>query len=178
MRDWEWEQDPKHLVFCLSRYKFVSKMLAGSERVVEIGAQQGWASEIVRREVGELILTDKLEYPGITQHDILKGPVQKADAVYCLDVIEHIKPSETRRFIKNLKLSLNPKGICIVGSPSFESRKFATEKMVHINCMKAKTLKTEMERQFNPVFIFGMNDEVIHTGFDAMRHYNLAIGIA
>tara|TARA_S200000501_G_scaffold316311_1_gene309128 strand:- start:240 stop:458 length:219 start_codon:yes stop_codon:yes gene_type:complete len=32
-----WREDPKHLVFRLARYKFVAKMLSGSENVLEIG---------------------------------------------------------------------------------------------------------------------------------------------
>ena len=32
-----WHEDPKRLVFTLSRYKFVSKMLAGKNNVTEVG---------------------------------------------------------------------------------------------------------------------------------------------
>jgi hypothetical protein len=32
-----WHEDPKRLVFTLSRYKFVAKMLSGLQQVVEIG---------------------------------------------------------------------------------------------------------------------------------------------
>lgn len=178
MRDWEWKSDPKHLLFALSRYKFVAKMLSGLDRVAEIGAEQGDLSELVRREVGELVVTDLHPFPGVVQHDILESPLIGFDAVYSLDVLEHIKPQDTEWFLRNMKLSLRPKGICIIGSPSLRSWEFATEKKAHINCLAPQDLKIEMLKHFDPVFMFGMNDEVVHTGFDAMRHYNLAIGIA
>ena len=38
-----------------------------------------------------------------------------------------------------------------------------------------KGLKELLKRHFNNVYIFSMNDEVLHTGFDSMSHYILAI---
>jgi len=32
-----------------------------------------------------------------------------------------------------------------------------------------------MRRYFFKVFMFPMNDEVVHTGYSAMSHYNLAL---
>src|SRR5262249_11587737 len=49
-----WRDDPKHLVFNLSRYKFVAKMLSGSNHVLEIGCGDAFGSRIVRQEVCHL----------------------------------------------------------------------------------------------------------------------------
>ena len=32
-----------------------------------------------------------------------------------------------------------------------------------------------MQRHFHNVFLFSMNDEVVHTGFSPMAHYLLAL---
>jgi hypothetical protein len=32
-----------------------------------------------------------------------------------------------------------------------------------------------MERYFHAVFLFSMNDEVVHTGFAPMAHYLIAV---
>jgi len=32
-----------------------------------------------------------------------------------------------------------------------------------------------MQRFFHNMFMFSMNDEVVHTGYHAMAHYNLAL---
>ena len=44
-----WRDDPKRLVFSLARYKFVAKMLSGSQRVVEIGCADAFCSRIVNK---------------------------------------------------------------------------------------------------------------------------------
>ena len=53
-----WHEDPKRLVFTLSRYKFVSKMLSGKNNVVEIGCGDGFCARIVKQTVGNLLITD------------------------------------------------------------------------------------------------------------------------
>ena len=53
-----WVKDPKRLVFTLSRYKFVAKMLEGQRSVVEIGSADGFASRIVKQAVQELVAVD------------------------------------------------------------------------------------------------------------------------
>jgi hypothetical protein len=95
-----WRKDPKHLIFTLARYKFVSKMLAGRER-----------------------------------------------------------------------------GVAIIGMPSLESQPYASEqsRLGHVNCKSAPDLKALMEDFFHNVFMFSMNDEVVHTGFHKMAHYIFAL---
>ena len=39
MASFSWDKDPKHLGFVFSRYKFVSKMFSGKNKVLEIGAR-------------------------------------------------------------------------------------------------------------------------------------------
>ena len=58
---YEWMNDPKHLLFKMSRYKFVSKMLNGKKNVLEIGAGDGFASKIVSEVVKNLDLCDVTE---------------------------------------------------------------------------------------------------------------------
>jgi hypothetical protein len=53
-----WHTDPKHLLFRLARYKFVAKMLAGSEHVLEIGCGDAFGTRLVQQEVKALSATD------------------------------------------------------------------------------------------------------------------------
>lgn len=46
----------------------------------------------------------------------------------------------------------------------------------HINLKSHATLRALMAKYFENVFMFSMNDEVVHTGFGAMGHYIFAVG--
>ena len=45
-----------------------------------------------------------------------------------------------------------------------------------MNCKDAAGLRKLCERHFHNVFIFSMNDEVVHTGYHKMAHYVFAVG--
>ena len=185
-----WHEDPKRLVFTLSRYKFVAKMLTGKNRVAEIGCGDGFGARIVKQEVGQLTITDydsyfikrfedivSEKYPiSAVEHNILEGPLgQKFDAIYSLDVLEHIPINHEDIFITNIINSLTDDGVVILGMPSIESQTYASpaSKEGHINCKTGKDLKLLLEKYFHNVFLFSMNDEVVHTGFEKMAHYLL-----
>ena len=61
----------------------------------------------------------------------------------------------------------------IIGTPSQESQVHAPSRarLDRINCKSGAELKALMERYFDRVFLFSMNDEVIHTGFHPLAHY-------
>lgn len=177
----EWLRDPKHVGFVLARYKFVAKMVAGLNRVAEVGAGDGWASELVVREVHEATLTDaRPRREGVTPHDILAKPVgEDFDACYSVDVIEHVDPQMTWTFLENMADSVRNRGMVIVGTPSIESQAWASEdsRREHVNCFSFERLRSEMRKHFDPVLMFCQNDEVVHTGFPRLAHYLWAIGV-
>jgi 2-polyprenyl-3-methyl-5-hydroxy-6-metoxy-1,4-benzoquinol methylase len=110
---------------------------------------------------------------------MLDGPVPgNFDAVYSLDVLEHIDPASERLFLKNAFGSLDVDGAAVVGLPSLESQPYASpqSKAGHVNCKSGPELKSLMEEYFHNVFLFSMNDEVVHTGFHKMANYVFAIG--
>ena len=113
------------------------------------------------------------------QHDMLEGPFPGAfDAAYALDVIEHIPADQELPFVGNIVRSLTSEGILILGSPSLESQPHASppSKAGHVNCKTGKSLRALLEGFFHNVFIFSMNDEVVHTGYFPMAHYLIGIG--
>jgi SAM-dependent methyltransferase len=188
-----WEDDPRHLVFTLARYKFVSKMLAGRKHALEVGCADAFGTRLVQQEVGRVTATDfdqtfvddvlrrmDPNWPfDCRQHDLLSGPFPGSfDAAYAMDVIEHIPAAQEDAFVGNIVRSLTPDGVLILGSPSLESQAYASppSKQGHINCKSGKALQALVGRFFHNVFLFSMNDEVVHTGFAPMAHYLIAIG--
>lgn len=175
--------DPKHLGFVLARYKFVSRMLAGCGRVLEVGCGDTTGARLVKPAVGHLVGIDVHRYGSepcidVVAHDMLDGPFQSTfDAVYALDVLEHVNPDDEDRFLGNIKASLIVAGPLIIGMPSKESQIYASElsKAHHVNCKTEDDLRDTLWRHFRNVFLFGLNDETLHTGYGPMCHYRLAI---
>lgn len=188
-----WRDDPRRLVFLLARYKFASKMLSGKQRVLEVGCADAFGTRIVLQEVGSVTAVDfdpvfvqdvhnRMEPEWnfeCLNHDMLSGPVAPGDydAAYSMDVIEHIDPKDEDRFIGNIAGSLNADGVLVIGSPSIHSQTYASKASLegHVNCKDANGMKSLMERSFRNVFLFSMNDEVVHTGFSPMAHYLIAL---
>ena len=185
-----WRSDPKKLVITLSRYKFVAKMLRNKSKVLEIGCAEGWAASLVSGEVGELTLSDMDTIWEQSISDVHQGKVkfkeldfvskcadQKYDAIYALDVLEHVLPINARTFCENLIKSLTEDGVAILGMPSIESQVYASEasKEGHVNCMSGEAFRELMNNYFKNVFLFSMNDEVVHTGFSQMAHYLIVL---
>lgn len=187
-----WFSDPKRLVFVLSRYKFVAKMLTGKSRVLEVGCGDAFPVRIILQEVGSvhaididpLFIQDANErmeprWPfTCAVHDIVTAPVAgQFDAAYSLDVLEHICPDKEHDFLRNTVKSLTPNGVLIVGMPSLESQTYASplSKIGHINCKTGPEFKALMSEYFDNVFMFSMNDEVVHTGYQPMAQYLFAL---
>ena len=183
-----WNQDPKRTLFTLSRYKFVAKMFSGMNDVLEVGCADAFGTRIVQQTVNNLTAIDfdpifiedvelrkNINWPiDCFVHDMLDGPVPgKYDGIFCLDVLEHINPKKENIFINNIINSLKTNGSIIIGIPSIESQEYASpqSKAGHINCKSGEDFKKLMLNYFNNVFLFSMNDEMVHTGYDKMAHY-------
>ena len=182
MHEASFVEDPKHLGFVLARYKFVARMLCGYGDVLEVGCGDTTGSRLVQPVVDHLVGIDIVEYPhhhiAVNQWDIVKEPFPGGwDAIYALDVLEHIEPKDEPAFLRNIKNSLSPAGVFICGTPSAESQIYASPNSVreHVNCKTEDGLRHSLKIHFDHVFMFGMNDETLHTGFGPMQHYRLAL---
>jgi len=196
MTSFMFEDDPKRLSFTFARYKFASKMLAGYDKVVEIGCGDGVATRVVRQATNSVVAIDfdptfiedaqgamSEKWPiDFRVHDILQEPVSGGpfDGAFSFDVMEHIPESDEDAYMANIAASLGDHGVAIIGMPSLESQPYASalSKEGHVNCKPQEELRACLERHFHTVFTFGMNDEVLHTGYARMAHYNIALAVS
>lgn len=194
MSSFTWNSDPKRLLFVLSRYKFAARMLQGCNRVIEIGCGDGFGSRIVKQHVDELLLTDidpkmvgeamrliNRSFPvEVVAHDFIKGTLTDRgvfDGAYLIDVLEHINPAQEESFFININNCLASNAKVVIGMPSIESQAYASpgSRAGHINCKTQQELGSTVSRYFETAFLFGMNDEVMHTGFTPMLNYIFAV---
>tara|TARA_Y100001968_G_C19442644_1_gene763427 strand:- start:3249 stop:3956 length:708 start_codon:yes stop_codon:yes gene_type:complete len=183
--------DPRLLLFKFARFKFVAKMFSGFDSVCEIGCGEAFAMPIVKQEVKNYHGLDfwqpfidscnnRFDIPNTSfeKIDILDGPLkEKYDGIFSMDVLEHIENKYTDKFIENITRSLKENGVCIIGMPSIESQEYASpgSKLGHVNCMSKEDLNNYCSKFFRNVFMFGMNDEVLHTGYSRMNQYIIAL---
>ena len=159
-----------------------------------MGCGDGFGSALVAQRVDKVICTDinkmllednqarmahfsNIQY---VYHDFRESSYpEKVDGVYLVDVIEHIYQEEEDAFLSHLCGSLDKHGVCVIGTPNETSEKFASpfSKEGHVNLKRYEDLEDIGQKYFNNHFIFGMNDEVVHTGFPAMAHFHWLIGV-
>lgn len=184
--------DPRSLLFRASRYKFVAKMTSKTDDVLEIGCGDASMSPIVLQSSRTLTCIDadkkmieharkftnetfEIEFMNINLIERSLG--KKFHVIFSLDVLEHIPQNLEDEFIRHSIMHLNPNGKFIVGTPSLAAQEFTTEanKQGHVNCKTNEELKFTLEQHFENVLTFGMNDEVVHTGYEPFRNYLFAI---
>lgn len=191
MSKWAYEDDPKRLAFTLARYKHTAKLLSGYKRVLEVGCADGFGSRIVRQHVGELVAidTDDRSIAEARARGSERWPIDfrvadvrsafapgadggSFDAVYSLDVIEHIKPDYG--FLRSLHRTAPA---AVIGTPSLESQPYASEqsKLGHVNCYSGPKLRERLLELWDHVFLFTMHDETLGTSYYPMAHYLLAL---
>ncbi len=187
--------DPKHMGFVLARYKFCAKMFDGMEKVIEVGCGDAFGTPIVAQHAKQVlaiepdarhIASNKKRLSAVRNIDFRQGTIQdlkipKAsfDGAFSIDVIEHLDHHLNDPFVSTQAQVLKKDGACIIGTPNIASEPHASERsrVQHINLHSQKSLKELMEKYFKRVFMFGMNDEVLHTGYPAMCHYIFGMGV-
>lgn len=184
--------DPKHLLFTLARYKFAAKMIQNNPKptVLEVGCSEGFGTFLLS-QVAESVIGVDFDEKAIKwaqDHyqkgnmkffckDFKKDSMGQFDSVVSLDVIEHVSHDKEDDFVNNLFDNLKEDGTLVVGTPNITSNVYANHlsQLGHINLFDHNRLKELFQKRFKHVFLFGMNDEVVHTGFPQMSHYLMLI---
>ena len=188
--------DLKHLGFTIARYKFAAKMLHRCRQILEVGCGEGigalmFLADTQAQVTGVDFDAAQIEYA--TRHvlphgrdrltflcqDLVSTPYAgpRVEGLVSLDVIEHIDPAEEPRFLQHCADALEPSGVAVIGTPSLHAHPYSSARSQkgHINLFDPARLTSTLERSFSRVFLFSMNDELVHTGFHKMAHYLMAL---
>lgn len=184
------------MLFILARYKFGMKMMQNrpSIKIIDLGCNDGLGDLMIRQNTdAQYILgvdfdTDAIKWAkenledGILRFeeaDFLGRIYDKdgADAVISLDVIEHIPKEKETVFRDTVYNNLNEHGFAIIGTPNITMYPHTSEfnKKAHLNNFDQKRLYELFAERFANVFLFGMNDETINTGFYPFSCYIMAL---
>lgn len=169
----ELRRDPKRLGFVLSRYKFAAKMARRGGTVVELGCGEGLGSRILSEFAAGYTGVDSdssavasaqrdwgNEKTRFLEGSLLDGTFGRFDALVCLDGLERVEARRRPDFADAVARNLADDGACVVGAPGGA----------------ADGLQGLLRAVFHNVFMFGMNDEVVHTGLVPAAHYSIALG--
>jgi hypothetical protein len=185
-----WEDDPRRLTVLLARYEFVAKMLSGRKSVAEVGCGDAFGTRIVMQSTGHVTSydSDPLVVEATRRrrserwpveahyHDMLEAPLPHLhDGIYSLDLIEGIPRVAEQRFLDNLRNSLTDEGVLIIGSPSSEARTELPDDGRRVNRKGGDELKALLEKYFENVFLFSVNEEALQTGLAPSAPYLFAV---
>ena len=196
--------DPKCFGFVLARYKFAAKMLARKKAIMEVGCGEGIGTMVLACETRARVTGidfDQAQIDYATRNlwepfvrfrpadrerlsfrclDFVAGSdgLGQFDGLVSLDVIEHVPHGvEEDRFLGRCRDLLSEGGVAIIGTPNDYASPYASQRsqLGHINLFKPDRYVDTLEQYFQNVFLMSMNDEIVHTGFNKMAHYLMAV---
>lgn len=192
----EMSVDIKHFMFRLARYKYVAKLMQFEKAVsvLELGCNEAWGAVLLQQNI-DLVsylgidfdndtiewnkknLSDDFTFICDDFFEYAKRVDSKYDLVFALDVIEHIEKERENEFCELFTQTISKRGTAIIGTPHVNMTSYASEasKAGHINMYDQERLFQTCRRHFNNVYIFNMNDEIVHTGMNAMACYIFAL---
>lgn len=188
---YQFANTPRRVLYSLSYYKFAAKLIGYGKKVIDIGCGEGLGTWLLAVECGQ---TEGIDFDQknieIAKKNWVKDNIsfkcanfikltsKSYDAAVSIDVIEHILPKNTSKFFQKITNCLTDQGIAIIGTPNVSAEKYSSKitRAGHVNLYSGERLKKEMLRYFSSVFLFGANDEVVHTGFLPMSQYLIAVG--
>ena len=196
LTNYEVMSDIKHLGMRLARYKFIAKLMMYEQEIwaLELGCSEAWGALMMKQNtnlkkwVGLDFDSDAMEWNCkfmTSEFEFVEGDFfkfedsgkNKFNLIYSVDVIEHIEPDTEDDFCRIITKNLTNDGTAVIGTPNITMKPYASEsaRQDHINLYDQKRLFETMKRHFKNVYIFNMNDEIVHTGFAPMACYIFAV---
>jgi len=167
-----YRNDPKQIIFTLSRYKFAAKIACKKGAVLELGCRDGIGATILAETMDRYVGVD-LDAKAIQDAKSNLNAPQYAEKYrfLCADFagknfgsfsaivsLGMFAPASMEIYLKTILSNLAEEGICVIGTPNVPNH----------------GLVPKLKEYFHQVFHFGMNDEMM-TAYGSRAQYTLAV---
>ncbi|SME98721.1 Methyltransferase domain-containing protein [Tistlia consotensis] len=162
-----------NLFFHLARYKFISRLVKPSDRLIEIGCGSGYGSRYLSDYVGEVVAVDEevemIDYargrfvkPNLA-YDTGIGERSGFDVVVCLEVIEHMSKDKGRQLLATIRSLMNPGGVAFISTPRKIPNPSENRKKYHVHEYEYEEYREILEETFSRALVLTQVDEIIST---------------
>lgn len=175
----------------LARYKFIARLLAPDDNVLDVGCNDGvstnffaqFANKAIGIERDKTVISQaRQSFPHLTFycHDAMKFQSdEQFDTIIMLDFLEHFSRKEGEIILSHYCQFLSPRGQLIIGTPNklFAQYRSSKAKSEHLHEYNPGELTALMNSIFHRTHFFAMNDEIVHTGNLNLAWFLFALGL-
>ncbi len=165
----------------LARYAFTAKRLEGRKSVLDLGCGKGYGSMLLAEHAYSVTAVDlnpasiefarknyrrdnlRFQLQNAVQDvaSSLDAPTGKFDAVISFEVLEHLPPSETYRFLSGLSRHLKRDGLLFISTPNHDVvlKSGMPVPDFHINNLSSREFRKALHGHFQQVEMYGQIED-------------------
>ena len=172
------------MLISLAKYKFVSRLIRPTDRVVEIGCGTGHGARFLAESAAWVTASDP-EPEVLTRAkarfikdnlEFVQDPAAGApyDVVVCIEVIQNLAKPDAEELLRSMKRMVKPDGALFISTPRKIPNPSENRRRFHIHEYDYEEYRETLEHIFRRVFIMTQVDEIISTHVASNAWYFVA----
>lgn len=173
------------ILISLARYKFVSRLIRPTDRLVEIGCGSGHGARFLAEKAAWVTASDpepevlasakarftreNLEYVEVPTCAL--GPY---DVAVCLEVIQNLSKPDGEKLLGEMKQLIKPDGALFISTPRKILNPSENRKKYHLHEYEYEEFRALLEKVYRRAFVLTQVDEIISTHIPSNAWYFIA----